>query len=597
MLVEALRALTGRLRACARARGHVAAISRALPVIEFDLEGNVLTANDNFLKASGFSRAELRGAHHRMFVDPEFSRSAEYQSFWRRLRAGEVQSAQYKRMGKNGRVVWVQATYFPILGWGGRPYRVVKHTVDITEQMLRFFDGQGQLAAISKAQAVIEYELDGRIRTANENFLALLGYRLEELRGVHHNLFIEPGSAEAAEQTQLWERLARGQHVAGQYRRRTRDGREIWIQSSYNPILDPEGKPFKIVQYATDVTAQVQLSAELEQAVQETHEVVAAAADGDLTRRLSVEGKSGELAILADSVNALIEVNAALVGRIKDAAAEVRGGAEHIESGSSHLSRRTEEQASSLQQAATSMQQMASSVKQTAENVARANDFVRAAHAQAERGGAIVGSAVSAMNGMNVAARKIADIIGVIDAIAFQTNLLALNAAVEAARAGDQGRGFAVVASEVRSLAGRSATAAKEIKSLIQDSVGRVAEGCRLVEESGRALEEIVAAVRKATTLVADIAAASRDQSAGIEQVNHAVMQMEEMTQQNASLMEQAAASSESIVEQVHALDAMVQRYRVGTIGDAAGRGLATGQDREPTQATAATAPRARAHR
>jgi methyl-accepting chemotaxis protein len=566
MLSELLRTLTAPFRASAHARGHVAALNRVLPVIEFDMHGNVLGANENFLAASQYSRSELRGAHHRLFVDPEYARSPAYQEFWRRLRAGESQSAQYKRLGKNGRVVWVQATYYPILGRGRRPYKVVKHTVDVTEQMLKFFDGQGQLAAIAKSQAVIEYDLDGRIRTANDNALTLLAYRMEELRGAHHRLFLDAATSDGAEEAQLWERLARGQYAAGRYRRRTRDGREVWIQSSYNPILDAEGRPFKIVQYATDVTAQVLLSEQLERAVQEAREVVAAAADGDLTRRLSVEGRTGELANLAASVNALIEVNAALVARIKDAAAEVRGGAEHIESGSAHLSRRTEEQASSLQEAAASMQQMSNSVRQTAENVARANEFVRAAHQQAERGGVIVGSAVSSMSGMNGAARKIADIIGVIDAIAFQTNLLALNAAVEAARAGDQGRGFAVVASEVRNLAGRSATAAKEIKALIQDSVARVAEGSRLVEESGRALEEIVAAVRKATDLVAEIAAASRDQSAGIEQVNRAVMQMEEMTQQNASLMEQAAASSESIVEQVHVLDAMVKRYRVGEL-------------------------------
>jgi methyl-accepting chemotaxis protein len=544
-------------------RRQLDAFGRALPVIEFDLQGNVLRANENFLKASGYSREELRGAHHRMFDDPDYANSPEYGEFWARLRRGESQSCQQKRMAKNGRVVWVQATYYPVLGVLGRPYKVVKHTVDITEQMMRVSDGLGQLAAISKAQAVIEFDLNGTITTANHNFLAMMGYTLEELRGKPHRLLLEPGSRESAEQHALWARLGRGEYDAGQYKRIAKGGREVWIQASYNPILDAAGKPFKIVKYATDITAQVNFSEQLQRAVQETQAVVAAAAEGDLTGRLSVEGKSGELATLSRAVNALIIEVSALVGRIKDVSGEVRNGAEQIGSGNADLARHADEQASNLKKAATLMETMAGSVRETAQNVARANELVTAACDRAERGGTVVGSAVTAMGGINAAARKIADIIGVIDAIAFQTNLLALNAAVEAARAGEQGRGFAVVASEVRNLAGRSATAAKEIKALIQDSVARVGEGSRLVEESGRSLAEIVAAVRKATDIVTEIAMASREQSAGIEHASRTVMQMETMTQQNAALVEEAAAASESIVEQVRALNAMVAGYRL----------------------------------
>jgi len=546
------------------------AFDRVLPIIEFDLEGNVLRANENFMKASGYTREELRGAHHRMFDDPDHVNSPEYAEFWARMRRGEFQTGQQKRMAKNGRVVWVQATYYPILGAFGRPYKVVKHTVDVTEQMMKVSDGLGQLAAISKAQAVIEFDLNGTICAANQNFLTMMGYTLEELRGRHHGVLLEPGSRESSEQHALWGRLARGEYDAGQYKRIGKGGREVWIQASYNPILDAAGKPFKIVKYATDITAQVNFAEQLQRAVQETQAVVAAAAEGDLTRRLSVEGKTGELATLSRGVNSLIVEVTALVGHIKDVTGEVRNGAEQIGSGNADLARHADEQASNLKKAAALMETMASSVRDTAQNAARANELVTAACDRAEQGGAVVGSAVTAMGGINAAARKIADIIGVIDAIAFQTNLLALNAAVEAARAGEQGRGFAVVASEVRNLAGRSATAAKEIKALIQDSVARVGEGSRLVEESGRSLAEIVAAVRKATDLVAQIATASRDQSAGIEHASRTVMQMEAMTQQNAALVEEAAAASESIVEQVRALNAMVAGYRLELEGPSA---------------------------
>jgi methyl-accepting chemotaxis protein len=551
-------------------RRQVAAFGRVLPVIEFDMDGNVIGANENFRKASGYSREELRGAHHRMFVDPEYAKTPEYRAFWDRLRRGEAQSAQYQRRGKDGLPIWVQATYYPVLGAFGRPYKVVKHTVNVTEQMMKLSDGLGQLAAISKAQAVVEFELDGTIRTANQNFLGMMGYSLDELRGRHHALLVEPGSRESGEQHALWARLARGEYDAGRYKRMGKGGREVWVQASYNPILDAGGRVFKIVQYATDITEQVRFAAELQHAVQETHAVVAAAADGDLTRRLSPAGKSGELATLSKGVNSLLDLVSSLVGRIKDVTGEVQTGAEQIGIGNADLAQHAEEQASSLKQAASLMESMATSVKQTAGNAAQASELVTAARDRAERGGKVVGAAVNAMGGINDASRKIADIIGVIDAIAFQTNLLALNAAVEAARAGEQGRGFAVVASEVRNLAGRSATAAKEIKALIQDSVARVGEGSRLVEESGRSLTEIVAAVRQATDLVADIARASRDQSTGIEHASRTVVQMESMTQQNAALVEEAAAASESIVEQVRALNGMVAGYRFISAGHAA---------------------------
>jgi methyl-accepting chemotaxis protein len=583
----------GLWRAWLDRRGQVAAISRALPIIEFDLDGNVIGANENFLKASQYTREELRGAHHRLFVDPEQRETAEYREFWNALRRGERQSAQYKRLGKKGRLVWVQATYYPILDLFGKPFKVVKHTVDITEQMLKQSDALGQLAAISKVRAVVEFDLDGTMRAANQNFLTLTGYGLEELRGKHHGMLVDPDTRDSPEYRALWSKLARGEHEAGTFKCIAKGGRELWLQCSFNPIVDATGRLFKVVEYASDITEQVLLSEQLRRAVRETQAVVTAAAGGDLTGRISLEGKTGELAALSGGVNALIDVVTSLVRQIRDAAGEVRSGAEEISSGNINLSQRTEEQASSLQAAASSMERMAGSVRQTAENAAQANQLAIDACSQADKGGAVVGAAVAAMSSINAASAKIADIIGVIDAIAFQTNLLALNAAVEAARAGDQGRGFAVVASEVRSLAGRSATAAKEIKALINDSVAKVGEGSRLVDESGQTLDEIVAAVKKVTTIVAEIAAASREQSSGIEQVNRAMTQMEEATQQNAALVEQAAASSESIVEQVRALHGTVARY---SSGDTHAAARTTPRTTAPARAYASSAePSARA--
>jgi methyl-accepting chemotaxis protein len=559
--------------------GLIAAINKSQAVIEFTLDGTILTANENFLRAIGYSLSEVQGKHHSMFVEPASRDSAEYQAFWAKLGRGEYDAGIYKRIGRGGKEVWIQATYNPIFDTVGKPLKVVKFATDITQQKLRMADYEGQIASISKAQGVIEFELDGTIRTANSNFLNVMGYALDEVKGKHHGMFVTPAYRESAEYRSFWAKLGRGEYDAAQYKRIAKGGREVWIQASYNPIFDPNGKPFKVVKYVTDVTQQVVMSQQLQAAVAETQEVVKAAVDGDLSARIPTQGKSGEIEALCRGVNTMLQATMTLITSVKAAVLEVQSGADEIASGNSDLSQRTEEQASSLEQTAASMEEMTSSVKQTADNADQANQLAVAARQQAEKGGVIVGSAVTAMSQINTSSKKIADIISVIDEIAFQTNLLALNAAVEAARAGEQGRGFAVVATEVRNLAGRSATAAKEIKGLIQDSVTKVEEGSKLVDESGKALGDIVSSVKKVTDIVFEIASASAEQSSGIEQVSKAVLQMDEVTQQNAALVEEAAAASQSIVDQAQALNELVGHYRVTedevTAGMAAPRRMA----------------------
>ena len=322
------------------------------------------------------------------------------------------------------------------------------------------------------------------------------------------------------------------------------------------PVMDANGRRTGTVVEWLDRTAEAR-------AEEEVASIVSNAVAGNLEGRVRLDDKTGSLQTLGKGLNELLDNMASMVVQIKTAASEVTRGADEISQGNANLSQRTEEQSSSLEQTASSMEQMTSTVKQNADNAGQANQLATAARDQAEKGGAVVGKAVQAMTGINESSRKIADIIGVIDEIAFQTNLLALNAAVEAARAGEQGRGFAVVASEVRSLAGRSATAAKEIKELIQDSVRRVDEGSTLVSQSGQTLEQIVSAVKKVSDIIAEIAAASHEQSDGIEQVNKAVMQLDEMTQQNAALVEQASAASQSMADQARGLNDMMARYQV----------------------------------
>ena len=431
-------------------------------------------------------------------------------------------------------------------------------------------ENQSQLAAINRSQAVVEFQMDGTILSANENFQRASGYTPDELKGRHHSVMVDPAFRNSDEYRRLWDGLRNNQASNGRFERIAKGNRPLWLEGSYNPIVGADGKPYKVMKYVTDVTSQVVLTKAMEKAVAETQDIVKVAVEGDLTARITAGDKQGDLRKMAESINGLLASMADVVSKVKTAAVEVNRGADEISSGNANLSQRTEQQSSSLEETASSMEEMTSTVKQNADNAGQANQLATAARDQAEKGGTIVGKAVKAMAGINDSSKKIADIIGVIDEIAFQTNLLALNAAVEAARAGEQGRGFAVVASEVRSLAGRSATAAKEIKDLIQDSVKKVEDGSALVTQSGQTLDQIVSSVKKVSDIVAEIAAASREQSSGIEQVNRAVMQMDEMTQQNAALVEEATAASQSMADQARDLNQMMSRFRIDQTDQAA---------------------------
>jgi len=540
--------------------GQIAAIGKSQAVIEFSMDGTIIHANEGFLNTVGYRLDEIKGQHHSMFVEPAFKSSTDYKNFWAKLNRGEFESAEYKRIGKGGKEVWIQASYNPIMDLNGKPFKVVKYATDVTQQKLQNADYAGQIAAISKSQAVIEFNMAGMIVNANDAFLNALGYRLDEIKGQHHSMFVETAFKNSIDYKNFWAKLNRGEFESAEYKRIGKGGKEVWVQASYNPIMDLNGKPFKVVKYATDVTPQKNLQLTVQKVLAETSQVMNALARGDLSETITSEF-TGEFAELKDAVNSSISTLRDIVSKIRDASGQIDSGASEIAQGNSDLSQRTEEQASSLEETASSMEEMTGTVKQSASNARQANQLAADARKQAEQGGQVVSKAISAMEGINQSSRKIADIISVIDEIAFQTNLLALNAAVEAARAGEQGRGFAVVATEVRNLAQRSAAAAKEIKTLIKDSVERVEQGSKLVNDSGQTLTEIMSAVKKVNDIIAEIAAASQEQSTGIEQVNKAIMQMDTVTQQNAALVEEAAAASEAMSGQAKGLAELMQFF------------------------------------
>ncbi|MGE0566188.1 MAG: methyl-accepting chemotaxis protein, partial [Pseudolabrys sp.] len=500
-------------------------------------------------------------------------------------------AGQYRRFGKGGKEIWIQASYNPILDANGKVFKVIKFATDITEQKLKFADFEGQLAAIGKAQAVIEFELDGKIRTANDNFLKTLGYTLDEVKGQHHRIFCDAATRESNDYRMFWEKLGRGEFDSGQYKRIGKAGDEVWIQASYNPIMDANGKPFKVVKYATNITAQVMANRAMQQAVEQVQTAVGAAKENDLTVRVPMEGKTGDIEALCVGVNGLLDTMAEVITQIKHVAREVTNASSEISASTTDLSQRTEEQAASLEETSASMEEIAATVKKNAENANEANQSASSTRDVADRGGQVVAKAVEAMAKIEESSRKISDIIGVIDEIARQTNLLALNAAVEAARAGDAGRGFAVVASEVRSLAQRSSQAAKDIKDLITNSNGQVKDGVDLVNRAGAALSEIVESIKKVADGVADIANASAEQAGGIDQVNKALTQMDEVTQQNSALVEENAATAKTLEGQAKAMNERVAVFR---LNEADAPSVVPSQDAGKVATQAAAKPVAR---
>ncbi|WP_109125886.1 methyl-accepting chemotaxis protein [Dyella sp. C11] len=545
------------------------ALNRVQAVIEFDLKGKILHANDNFLNAMGYTLEDIRGQHHRMFCEPAYAASAEYKKFWESLGKGVLDRGEYKRIGGDGREVWINASYNPVFDENGKPYKVIKFATDVTASRQQKAEFEGKVNAIDKAQAMIEFDLGGHVLYANDNFLKGMGYELEEIRGQHHRMFCEESHADSQAYADFWAKLNRGEFDAGRYKRVGKGGRTVWIQATYNPIYDGNGRLCKVVKFATDVTAQVELeesvkrrAAEDQRKVEALLKTVRLAAEGDLTGEVRVEG-SDPIDQLADGIQQMMSDLRSVIGKVVDSAGGFSGSSQEIAGRASSVASGAQLLGATVEEMNASIEELTASINSIATNSRSADQLAKDTHQEAERGAKAITRSIEAMELINKSSEDISEIIKVIGEIASQTNLLAFNAAIEAARAGEHGLGFSVVADEVRKLAERSSQATKEISKLINESVKRVAQGSEISKQAGEAFEKIVAGVGRTTQAISEISCGADEQLVAAREVSAAIQQVAEETEKSAAACDTIARSTTVLTQGAEELNGTVQRFVV----------------------------------
>lgn len=556
----------------------VTAVGQQMAMIEFNLDGTVITANENFLKTLGYTLPEIQGQHHSMFVPTDFARSGEYRDFWTKLNMGIAQTGDFHRVGKGGKDVWINATYFPLKDDNGVVYKVVKFATDITASRVaaasakRTTDAMDAIATnvlVCDANFNVIYgnkKSAQTLRMLESVLIEKFGVRADQVQGINIDRFHK----NPAHQRSLLSSL-RGRNHTAEFQLATET-----ISLSASGLWDTAGnfagavvnwevvtQQKKLAQeIETRAAAEAQAAAELRAKVDTLLHVVDAAAKGDLTVTHDVAG-ADPVGQLGGGLGNMIKDLRGIIVQIKEGAEQFSASAGTISNASSSLSEASQTNAATVEEMTASVDQLTESIRLIAKNASEANSIADETSKRATAGGQAVDRSITAMKEINRSSERISEIIQVISEIASQTNLLALNAAIEAARAGEHGLGFAVVADEVRKLAERSSEAAKQITGLIRESTQRVVEGTKLSEETGSALKQIIDGVQSTAQSISQIASATDEQSATAQEVGRAIQNVAKLTENNSGNATNMAASAEELSAQAIAMKELVRRFQI----------------------------------